>query len=58
MLRRAGHYRRSRALPAAPEAGDDDKTIENKWRAWVEVESFKRFFFTVHNLGHVLLTLS
>ncbi|KAE9366284.1 hypothetical protein N431DRAFT_419464 [Stipitochalara longipes BDJ] len=50
MLRRAGRYRRSKVLPAAPEAGDDSRTLEIKWRAWVEVESFKRLAF--HTLLH------
>jgi hypothetical protein len=44
MLRRAGHYRRTKTQPAAPEAGDDNTTLEGKWRAWVEFESFKRLF--------------
>jgi len=30
-----------------PEPGDDDKTIENKWRYWIEAESFKRLAFHV-----------
>ncbi len=42
MLRRAGRYRRAGITPDAPEPGDDDKTLESKWRAWVEAESFKR----------------
>jgi hypothetical protein len=49
MLRRAGHYRR-RVPPPAPELTDDDKTVESKWRTWVEAESFKRLAF--HTLIH------
>ena len=48
-MRRAGHFRR-RAPTAAPELEDDDKTLENKWRCWVEAESFKRLAF--HTLIH------
>ena len=46
MIRRAGQFRR-RTPPAMPETGDDDKTIENKWRCWIEAESFKRLAFHV-----------
>lgn len=49
MIRRAGHFRR-RSPPAAPEPTDDEKTLENKWRCWVEAESFKRLAF--HTLIH------
>jgi hypothetical protein len=49
MLRRAGHYRR-KALTPPPLLEDDAKTLENKWRAWVEAESFKRLAF--HTLIH------
>jgi hypothetical protein len=49
MLRRSGYFKR-RMPPAAPEPGDDDKTLEQKWRAWVEAESFKRVAF--HTLIH------
>jgi len=49
MLRRAGHYRRKAVTPA-PTLEDDAKTLESKWRAWVEAESFKRLAF--HTLIH------
>jgi len=49
MLRRAGHYRRKVPI-LTPELRDDEKTIESKWRAWVEAESFKRLAF--HTLIH------
>ncbi|TVY14421.1 hypothetical protein LARI1_G005836 [Lachnellula arida] len=49
MLRRSGYL--GRRVPATPpEAGDDDKTLDHKWRAWVEAESFKRVAF--HTLIH------
>lgn len=49
MLRRSGYF--GRRVPATPpEAGDDDKTLDHKWRAWVEAESFKRVAF--HTLIH------
>ncbi|TVY85354.1 hypothetical protein LSUE1_G000279 [Lachnellula suecica] len=49
MLRRAGYFRR-RAPLAPPEPSDDDKSLDQKWRAWVEAESFKRVAF--HTLIH------
>lgn len=49
MLRRAGHYRRRPQTPA-PLPSDDEHTLEIKWRAWVETESFKRLAF--HTLLH------
>jgi hypothetical protein len=49
MLRRAGSFRR-KVQPAPPDPGDDDKTLDQKWRAWVEAESFKRVAF--HTLIH------
>ena len=49
MLRRAGHYRR-KAPMEPPLLEDDAKTLESKWRAWVEAESFKRLAF--HTLIH------
>jgi hypothetical protein len=50
MIRRAGKFRR-RVPPPAPELHDDDNTIEEKWRAWIESESSKRLAF--HILLHV-----
>ena len=49
MLRRAGHYRR-KAPTLPPLLEDDAKSLESKWRAWVEAESFKRLAF--HTLIH------
>jgi hypothetical protein len=49
MLRRAGHFRRKAPTPP-PLLEDDAKTLESKWRAWVEAESFKRLAF--HTLIH------
>ncbi|KUJ14262.1 uncharacterized protein LY89DRAFT_649974 [Mollisia scopiformis] len=49
MLRRAGHYRRRPPIPA-PSPIDDEHTLEIKWRAWIEAESFKRLAF--HTLLH------
>jgi hypothetical protein len=49
MLRRAGHYRRRQPTPA-PLPTDDEHTLEIKWRAWIEAESFKRLAF--HTLLH------
>ncbi|TVY38132.1 E3 SUMO-protein ligase, partial [Lachnellula occidentalis] len=49
MLRRSGYFgRRTPATP--PEAADDDKTLDHKWRAWVDAESFKRVAF--HTVIH------
>lgn len=48
-LRRAGHYRRKAPTPP-PLLEDDATTLESKWRAWVEAESFKRLAF--HTLIH------
>lgn len=41
MLRRAGRLRR-KPPPLGPEPGDDDRTLEAKWRDWIEAESYKR----------------
>jgi hypothetical protein len=48
--RRAGHYRR-KALTPPPLLEDDAKTLESKWRVWVEAESFKRlaFYTLIHD---------
>lgn len=46
MLRRGGFFKR-RNPPAAPEHSDNDKTLDQKWRAWIEAESFKRVAFHV-----------
>ena len=49
MLRRAGHYRRKTPTPV-PSMADDARTLDFKWRAWIEAESFKRLAF--HTLIH------
>jgi hypothetical protein len=45
MLRRAGHFRRSKAHFIIPHPSDDGEALEAKWRNWVEAESFKRLAF-------------
>jgi hypothetical protein len=45
MLRRAGHFRRSKAHCIIPHPSDDGEALETKWRNWVEAESFKRLAF-------------
>jgi hypothetical protein len=45
MLRRAGHFRRSKAHFIIPHPSDDGEALETKWRNWVEAESFKRLAF-------------
>jgi Fungal specific transcription factor domain/Fungal Zn(2)-Cys(6) binuclear cluster domain len=45
MLRRAGHFRRSKAHFIIPLPSDDGEALETKWRNWVEAESFKRLAF-------------
>ena len=42
MLRRNGRFRQAIYPATAPEANDTAATTENKWRAWVEEESYKR----------------
>ncbi|RDW88542.1 hypothetical protein BP6252_00574 [Coleophoma cylindrospora] len=50
MLRRSGRFRRMRVPPLKPEVDDNEKTLEAKWRAWIEAESWKRLAF--HTLLH------
>lgn len=47
MLRRSGRFRKVRPTSAAPTFGDSGELLEDKWRAWVESESFKRLAFHV-----------
>ncbi|CEO59649.1 hypothetical protein PMG11_04317 [Penicillium brasilianum] len=42
MLRRASRFKHEVYPIVAPSATDDDSTVNRKWRAWVEQESFKR----------------
>lgn len=46
MVRRSGRYRR-KAFTPPPLLEDDEKTLESKWRVWVEAESFKRLAFHI-----------
>ena len=45
MLRRAGHFRRSKLHSTVPHASDDGEVLETKWLNWVEAESFKKLAF-------------
>jgi hypothetical protein len=45
MMRRAGHFRRSKHQPIVPHPLDDGEALETKWLNWVEAESFKRLAF-------------
>ena len=45
MLRRAGHFRRSKHHSTVPHPSDDGEALEAKWLNWVEAESFKRLAF-------------
>lgn len=47
MLRRAGRFRRPKLHSIAPHPSDDGETLETKWLAWVEAESFKRLAFHI-----------
>ncbi|KAL4927331.1 putative C6 and C2H2 transcription factor RegA-like [Aspergillus undulatus] len=47
MLRRGLRFRRSVYSPIIPALEDTHETLEQKWRAWAEQESFKRL---VHHL--------
>ena len=46
MLRRAGHFRRSKLHGSIlPDPTDEGDALETKWLNWVEAESFKRLAF-------------
>lgn len=45
MMRRGDFFRQSPQRSPAPEIGDSSEVIENKWKLWVERESFKRLAF-------------
>lgn len=47
MLRRADRFRRPRTVLRRPELDDDRRTLEQKWRQWVDAESFKRLAYHV-----------
>lgn len=47
MMRRSGRFRKVRPTSAAPTFADSGDVLEEKWRAWVESESFKRLAFHV-----------
>lgn len=42
MLRRASRFKHEAYPIVAPSATDDESTVDHKWRAWLEQESFKR----------------
>lgn len=48
MMRRGGHFRQPSST-LLPTRSDDQSTLENKWRSWVEAESIKRL------VAHVLI---
>ncbi|KAK3082188.1 hypothetical protein LTS18_013072 [Coniosporium uncinatum] len=50
MLRRAGRFRRSSYSVINVAEDEDAVTLDQKWRAWVEQESYKRLVY--HLLGH------
>ncbi|KAE8154449.1 hypothetical protein BDV25DRAFT_172098 [Aspergillus avenaceus] len=50
MLRRASHFREERYPPVTPTIMDDEETLQQKWRQWVELESYKRA--TYHMFTH------
>ncbi|CAK4034861.1 Early growth response 1 [Lecanosticta acicola] len=47
MIRRSGGFRRSRGAAPGPTAEDAPASLEQKWRTWVEAESFKRLAYHV-----------
>lgn len=47
MLRRSGRFRHAGEVPQLPSSNDSDEAMEAKWRAWIEVESFKRLAYHV-----------
>lgn len=47
MLRRAGKFRKSREPTECPLPSDTTEMLEQKWRMWVEAESFKRLAYHI-----------
>lgn len=47
MIRRSGGFRRSRGVAPGPSADDSPTALGQKWRKWVEAESFKRLAYHV-----------
>lgn len=47
MLRRAGRFRRSRIPAETPLPTDTPEQLEQKWRSWIEAESFKRLAYHI-----------
>ena len=47
MLRRAGRFRRSRIPAETPLPTDTPDQLEQKWRGWIEAESFKRLAYHI-----------
>ncbi|KAK4494544.1 hypothetical protein PRZ48_013900 [Zasmidium cellare] len=47
MIRRSGGFRRSRGVAPGPSPGDSEDMLQQKWRKWLEAESFKRLAYHV-----------
>jgi hypothetical protein len=47
ILRRGGKFRRSSYTPIIPRLEDNGEVLQNKWKAWIEQESFKRLVFHI-----------
>ncbi|KAF2162585.1 hypothetical protein M409DRAFT_69144 [Zasmidium cellare ATCC 36951] len=47
MIRRSGGFRRSRGVAPGPSPEHSKETLQQKWRTWVEAESFKRLAYHV-----------
>ena len=47
MLRRSGRFRRPLSTPDPPYLEYSPETLEQKWRSWIEAESFKRVAYHV-----------
>lgn len=47
MIRRSGGFRRSRGVAPGPSPEDTGDVLQQKWRTWVEAESFKRLAYHV-----------
>jgi hypothetical protein len=43
MMRAAGRYRRTAYKTVHPSSVDVGEVLDKKWRAWIEIESFKRY---------------
>lgn len=52
MLRRSLRFRRSVYTNIVPLPEDDEDTLDQKWHAWVEQESFKRYGINKNQLQY------